>query len=320
MQNALILDGDSHYDYDDVEKILRTWQGSGLSSTYMSDVVAFMCSPNNKKHLISLRTCFQLNSTDALNLTRLKHNIKVTKTMYLYLLFAAASVPAILAQTPGNFDIQTSLPLDVTVQPGDVSISPSLLVPQKDALKAPTVLAPGSSSASTYLILMIDPFGPFLHWLQPSLIPTSSSDRTLHKNNASSGSLIGAEYVYPLPPAGTGAHDYVVLLYSQPSGWQFPQEYEDLNPPASLDLRMGFDVVDFVEAARLGEPIGANYFRVINETTSASSSPAVPSATSMTTPSGTFNPVPATGGANAIAEVGGLSLVGSVVVGLMALL
>ena len=113
-----------------------------------------------------------------------------------------------------------------------------------------------------------------LHWLQPNLVARSGALSFVEVVDGGS-TAVGAEYIPPTPPGGSGPHAYTFLLFAQPSQWTIPASYSTINPPADTSARIGFDVVDFISQSGLGDPLTANYLRVLNgtgaETTSAAS-------------------------------------------------
>lgn len=119
---------------------------------------------------------------------------------------------------------------------------------------------------------MVDQDLPLLHWLQPNLVVGSGNNLTVDVTVRDASSAIGAPYITPAPPQGEGPHTYVVLLYEQPPRWSVPSNYSTINPPADVNARIGFQIADFESASGLGEPVGANYFRVLNGTAQETSS------------------------------------------------
>jgi phosphatidylethanolamine-binding protein len=98
---------------------------------------------------------------------------------------------------------------------------------------------------------------PFLHWYQP--------DYTLHTKTGKlsppkSSKLPKAEYYGPSPPPGP-EHRYVELLFNQPSGYEFPADFKKYLGKES-SARVGFEIKDFVKAAKLEDPIAGNWFLV----------------------------------------------------------
>lgn len=175
------------------------------------------------------------------------------------------------AQTPANFGIISTLPLDVELQSSNTTVTPGLLVPQSDTRSAPTLRVQPASDSDQYVVLMIDSAVPVLHWLQAGLV-VASDDQTLQVNSNVDSTIVGTPYIGPMPPAGSGPHNYVILLFEQPSNWTIPANYSSINPPMAEEDVVGFDVVDFVAASKLGAVVGSNYFRVLNGTLAETSS------------------------------------------------
>lgn len=111
-----------------------------------------------------------------------------------------------------------------------------------------------------------------LHWLQPNLYASQDAFSVVSVADGAS-TAVGAEYIPPTPPEDI-AHRYTFILYEQPSLWSIPASYVTINPPADTSARVGFNLTEFVAASGLGEPIAANYLRVINGTSAESSSAA----------------------------------------------
>jgi len=105
-----------------------------------------------------------------------------------------------------------------------------------------------------------------LHWFEPNVRVTSATDNTL-LIPAANGS--GASYLQPSPPVGDIPHRYVFLLFAQPANFTVPSQFAAINPPASTQARIGFNINDFVAAAGLGQPLAANYITVQNTTGAA---------------------------------------------------
>jgi phosphatidylethanolamine-binding protein len=100
-----------------------------------------------------------------------------------------------------------------------------------------------------------------LHWFRPGL-----------RRNTNDDAIPGASYNPPNPPPGSGAHRYTFVLYAQPEDFAVPEQYAAINPPAETIDRVAFNLTAFASAANLGDPIAANYLRVINGTEAESSS------------------------------------------------
>lgn len=134
---------------------------------------------------------------------------------------------------------------------------------------------------------MIDPAtaaGAFLHWFQPNLVPSANGSLTVNTTALNASTAVGASYIYPQPQADGYAHQYVILLYRQPSYWQVPSNYSSINPPTDLYARLLFDMADFQQASGLSAPVGTNYFRVFNGTAEQTSSLATATKTGLGAP------------------------------------
>lgn len=141
----------------------------------------------------------------------------------------------------------------------------------------------------TYVAFMVDPAtarGPFLHWFQPNLVSDSTGELSVDVTVKNASTAVGAKYIYPQPPDDGYAHEYVILLYAQPSNWDVPTNYSTINPPAADSDRLGFDMAIFQSASGLSDPVGTDYFRVINGTAAQSSTVATATPTAASTSSG----------------------------------
>lgn len=157
---------------------------------------------------------------------------------------------------------------------------------EQDVLEIPSIFLPQDASNGSYIAFMIDPtvsVGTFLHWFQPNLVPSANRNLTVDVVATNASTAVGASWIYPQPPADGYAHQYVVLLYRQPSNWAVPSNYSRINPPANLYARFPFDMADFQRASGLSDPVGTDYFRVLNGTAEQTSSiaTATPSAATM---------------------------------------
>lgn len=148
-------------------------------------------------------------------------------------------------------------------------VSTSLPDNCEDVLDVPSVFVNSSAPAGNYVVFMIDPttdMGTFLHWFQPNLVADSNGNLTVDVTTQNASTAVGASYIYPQPPAENFAHLYVILLYQQPPNWAVPSNYSTINPPSDITARLGFDIADFQRASGLSDPIGTNFFRVLNGT------------------------------------------------------
>lgn len=110
-----------------------------------------------------------------------------------------------------------------------------------------------------------------LQWFQPNLLVT---DHILNANinNKHATRVVGASYLQPSPPYGSGPHEYTMLLFEQPQDFSLPSNYNGINPPTDIDARVGFNITKFMAATKLDMPIAANYFQVLSGTAAQSSS------------------------------------------------
>lgn len=133
----------------------------------------------------------------------------------------------------------------------------------------------------TYIAFMMDlditletnaPNAPrytYLHYFQPNLVSSSPANVLISNNETD---IKGASYILPSPPFGNGPHRYVLLLFTQPSDFEVPSAYADINPPANLTVRIGFNITTFMAAAGLADPVAATYFLVLNGTAAETAS------------------------------------------------
>jgi len=106
-------------------------------------------------------------------------------------------------------------------------------------------------------------------------------------NISTTGGTAVTAYAGPAPPAGSGPHRYVILVYTQPDSFTPPANLTQAGVPVSV-----FNFPDYVKTTNLGPLVAANYFTVEEGTASASLSPTsavvsstlpVPSSTTATT-------------------------------------
>ena len=137
--------------------------------------------------------------------------------------------------------------------------------------------------------------------VEPNNIPTASNTTLIHWilpglsfANATTTALTSysdaiAQYFPPGPPAGQ-THTYALFLYDEPPNFTIPADYVPIfkNLTASVENRVGFNLTEFVEQTRLGDPVAADWFLVSNTTASAvGSSPSSSSSGVTTTASST---------------------------------
>jgi hypothetical protein len=130
-----------------------------------------------------------------------------------------------------------------------------------------------------------------LHWL--------ASNVTLGSNNTLNVPVGQVPYLQPSPPVGDSPHAYTFILFPQPANFSIPAQYPDL-----ANNRVGFNVSQFVSAARLGSALAANYIRVQNLTGTATMSFPPPRPTSSGAANST-GPAAFPGGAQSV-MVGGV--------------
>jgi hypothetical protein len=152
-------------------------------------------------------------------------------------------------------------------------VSPGQALTEAQVGPTPTLtVTPANSSVSTggsYTIAMVDAGpvgtneapGQTRHWLVNGATITGST-----VSNASSTAI--TRYAGPAPPAGSGPHRYVVLLYSQPSTFSPPAAYSQPNIGVSV-----FSLADYVTNSGLGPLLAATYFTVQEGTATVSLSP-----------------------------------------------
>jgi hypothetical protein len=101
---------------------------------------------------------------------------------------------------------------------------------------------------------------PILHWYQPYLQVDPVTGLLTNYSDATTGKGAGAPFVAPQPPAGQ-THRYIAMLFEQPARFQLSNCYSGIFPP-TVDAREGFDLVSFVHANGLTEPVAATYWTV----------------------------------------------------------
>ncbi|EXJ92275.1 hypothetical protein A1O3_00825 [Capronia epimyces CBS 606.96] len=210
--------------------------------------------------------------------------MKTLYSMYLVPALFAASV-VVNAQSAPNFPVQVQTNLRVEYQSTNTDVNPAgTTLQQQDLLDEPTVQGPKDSTRTlTFLLFMIDQDASngsgqrvqLLHFFQPNL---SGGSEVLFadKDAANATEAASVSYLPPTPPTGDGAHRYTLLLYPQPKGFEIPTKFSSFFPPQSTSNRIGFDIAGFANAAGLGDPVAANWFKVQNgdsvATTSTSTS------------------------------------------------
>lgn len=205
--------------------------------------------------------------------------------------------------TPGlvpSFNPTAVLDLAYNGITGDVA--PGTLLTKAQVAPTPTLTIIGANSSltftDTYTVAMVDA-GPVgtddskgvtRHWLVNGVKITDN--KTVNTN----GTAITV-YAGPAPPAGTGPHRYVILLFVQPANFAAPAAFSKPNMGVSV-----FNLSDYIKNSNLGSIIAGTYFTVEEGTATASlsSTSAVITSTLAPVASGTSTSVqskPSTGAA-----------------------
>ena len=142
------------------------------------------------------------------------------------------------------------------------------------------ILTPPKAQSETglYIVMMIDRnvtmngvHTDLLQWFQPNLMAT---DNVLNANIKVKNATVavGASYYPPSPPAGSGPHEYTMLLFDQPPDFSVSANFTQINPPPTLPARANFNLAEFMSECNLATPIAANWFQVLNGTAAETSS------------------------------------------------
>ncbi|KAK5821772.1 phosphatidylethanolamine-binding protein [Linnemannia elongata] len=128
----------------------------------------------------------------------------------------------------------------------------------EDTQQAPQVSFQAESPSDQYTLIMTDPDAPsrkdpkmreYRHWVVANISGTSD----FQPANVAQGSVV-TSYMGPAPPAGSGPHRYIFLLYKQTPS----TNVSALTTPLGSH-RQGFKAKHFSSQAHL-ELVGANYF------------------------------------------------------------
>lgn len=120
----------------------------------------------------------------------------------------------------------------------------------------PTEIYWPTETQRLYTLCMTDPDAPsrvrptsgeFKHWLVVNIPGT----------NVSQGETL-AQYVGSGPPAGTGLHRYVFLVYNQPGRIE---THENPIDDRTIEGRRFFKIRQFAEMHHLGEPVAGNFYQ-----------------------------------------------------------
>jgi len=154
-----------------------------------------------------------------------------------------------------------------------VGVQPGQNLTREQAAPVTTVtVKPGNTSTTLsgyYTLAMLDasyvgaqlPQGQTRHWLVNGVAVSGGS-----VTNTSAVGITG--YAGPAPPAGSGPHRYVVVLYSQPESFRAPADLSTPGVPVAP-----FVWADYVKNTGLGPLVGATYFTVEEGTATVSISP-----------------------------------------------
>ncbi|KAL4996648.1 phosphatidylethanolamine-binding protein [Aspergillus recurvatus] len=171
------------------------------------------------------------------------------------------------ASTPSDFEPEVANDLAM-VYADDTYVHAGVTLSENTTVNVPALYLPfGKSTGARYAAVMVDydvnVYGTemtILQWYQPSLAAVSSSGDALSVVDASAPS---ASYI-SLSPIEGSAHEYVVLLYLQPADFSLPECLRSSALPETG--RAGFNLDEFVQAAGLGDPVAANWFKMQNPT------------------------------------------------------
>ncbi|KAI0073406.1 PEBP-like protein [Panus rudis PR-1116 ss-1] len=187
----------------------------------------------------------------------------------------AGIVPSLLT----SFDPEALVTLNY---PGFETVAPGQALTKDQVAPTPGVqVTPANSSVTLngkYTLAMVDAGpvgtdesqGQTRHWLVNGVSLTGSNPSTV----AEDGTVI-TKYAGPAPPAGSGPHRYVVLLYTQPDSFKAPDDLSAPNTPVSV-----FNFPDYVKNTGLGPLVGGTYITVEEGTASSSLSSTAPVVTS----------------------------------------
>ncbi|PMD46792.1 PEBP-like protein [Hyaloscypha variabilis F] len=156
----------------------------------------------------------------------------------------------------------------------NANIQPGQFIPRADALSAPTLSLPTSttSPSQTYLVICLDldppfasfPFaGPINHWLQSAfrLSPPSSSSPSSANNNLITTDPFIINYFRPGPPPGAGPHRYLFLLYEQPENFDVKDHAPKDGKEVGVLPRIRWDLEGWERRVGVGGVVAANWFR-----------------------------------------------------------
>ncbi|QRV77908.1 phosphatidylethanolamine-binding protein (PEBP) family [Ceratobasidium sp. AG-Ba] len=177
--------------------------------------------------------------------------------------YEAGIVPDVLP----TFDPKAFLYLTYTGNLSDGSTSktvlPGISVARNDTLHSPELSVTGLKSGP-YVVALIDPdapsrakptFGQVRHLLAANLTVAGTRSKYVHNSFLLNNSTPAVnDYLTPTPPAGSGPHRYVALLYTQP-------RHFDISFLNVSDI-LNFNISSFAHRARLGEPLAGTFMTV----------------------------------------------------------
>ncbi|KAJ3526822.1 hypothetical protein NM688_g8212 [Phlebia brevispora] len=114
--------------------------------------------------------------------------------------------------------------------------------------------------------------GQTRHWLVNDVTLTGGS--APFNVSTDDGTAI-TEYAGPAPAQGSGAHRYVILLYSQPSSFEAPDGFDQPDIGVSV-----FNLTDYVQNSHLGSLVAGTYLTVEEGTATFTPSSTAPVITS----------------------------------------
>jgi hypothetical protein len=188
----------------------------------------------------------------------------------------AGLVPALLP----TFD---PLALLSVSYPGVGDVSPGQALNKGQVGPTPTVqVTPANSTVQltgNFTLIMADAGpvgtdqsqGQTRHWLVNGVTLTGSSPLTVDNSTATAIT----QYAGPWPAAGSGAHRYVIMLYTQPTSFVAPEGMNTPNIGVSV-----FNLGDYVKNSGLGPLVGATYIDVEEGTATFTPSSTAPVVTS----------------------------------------
>jgi len=155
-------------------------------------------------------------------------------------------------------------------------IAPGTPLTQEQVKPAPSFyLTPANSSANfagKFTLAMVDAGPVGADESQGQTRHMLINGVTVTGTNVSTDSGVPVTtYAGPAPPAGSGPHRYVIMLYTQPDSFSPPANLSQPNAGVSV-----FDFTSYVETSKLGPLIAANYFTVEEGTATISISATSP--------------------------------------------